>query len=273
MMSEKISLRNRFIQTILRIYKEMTWYFDSHIHLSDPQYLPDMEFILKGMECMKMKACCVSMNVENSSQTLNLAKKSNLVLPFVGIHPEHAHDKIEKIISLIEDHHDVLSGIGEIGLDPTYVKDDKDYKRQIHVFETLLSLAEKFKKPVSIHSRKSLDHVFEIMTSYDTKHALLHWFDGSKKQLQKAMDMGFFVSYGPVTIYANDKQTLLSKTEESKILVETDGPVRFSRCFEMKSGQISFIPSVVFCASKILEKTFDDTSILLEKNTKQFLGI
>jgi TatD DNase family protein len=273
MMSEKISLRNRFIQTILRIYKEMTWYFDSHIHLSDPQYLPDMEFILKGMECMKMKACCVSMNVENSSQTLNLAKKSNLVLPFVGIHPEHAHDKIEKIISLIEDHHDVLSGIGEIGLDPTYVKDDKDYKRQIHVFETLLSLAEKFKKPVSIHSRKSLDHVFEIMTSYDTKHALLHWFDGSKKQLQKAMDMGFFVSYGPVTIYANDKQTLLSKTEESKILVETDGPVRFSRCFEMKSGQISFIPSVIFCASKILGKTFEDMSLLLEKNSNTYLRI
>jgi|ETNmetMinimDraft_9_1059917.scaffolds.fasta_scaffold25549_3 TatD DNase family protein len=273
MMSEKISLRNRFIQTILRIYKEMTWYFDSHIHLSDPQYLPDMEFILKGMECMKMKACCVSMNVENSSQTLNLAKKSNLVLPFIGIHPEYAHDKIEKIISLIDDHHDVLSGIGEIGLDPTYVKDDKDYKRQIHVFETLLSLAEKFKKPVSIHSRKSLDHVFEIMTSYDTKHALLHWFDGSKKQLQKAMDMGFFVSYGPVTIYANDKQTLLSKTEESKILVETDGPVRFSRCFEMKSGQISFIPSVIFCASKILGKTFEDMSLLLEKNSNNYLRI
>ncbi len=272
-MNEKISLRNRFIQTILRIYKEMTWYFDSHIHLSDPQYSSDMKFILKGMECIKLKACCVSMNVENSLQTLNLAKQSNLVLPFIGIHPEHAHDKIEKIIPLIEEHYDHLSGIGEIGLDPTYVKDDEDSKRQIHVFETLLSLAEKFKKPVSIHSRKSLDTVFEIMTSYDTKHALLHWFDGSKKQLQKAMDMGFFVSYGPVTIYANDKQTLLSKTEESKILVETDGPVRFSRCFEMKSGQISYIPSVIFCASKILRKTFDEMSSILERNSKTFLGI
>ena len=60
-----------------------------------------------------------------------------------------------------------------------------------------------------------------------------------KNNFKKAMDMGFFVSYGPVMIYANDKQTLLSKTDESKILVETDGPVRFSRCFEMKSGQYS----------------------------------
>jgi TatD DNase family protein len=213
------------------------------------------------------------MGVENSLQTLNLSKKSNLVLPFVGIHPECASDDYEKIISLMEENSKNISGIGEIGLDPTYSNSDEDYKRQIHVFEKLLSCAEKFNKPVSIHSRKSLDDVFEIMTSYDTKHALLHWFDGSKKQLQKAMDMGFFVSYGPVMIYANDKQTLLSKTDESKILVETDGPVRFSRCFEMKSGQISFIPSVIFCASKILGKTFEETSLLLEKNSNTFLGI
>jgi TatD DNase family protein len=248
----------------------MTWYFDSHIHLSDSAYLSDMEFILKGMEHLKLKACCVSMDVENSLQTLKLAKINDLVLPFIGIHPECADDNVEKMIEMIEEHHDVLYGIGEIGLDPTY---DNTNTRQVHVFESLLSIAEKFNKPVSIHSRKSLDNVFEIMTSYNTKHALLHWFDGSKKQLQKAMDMGFFVSFGPVMIYANDKQTLLSKTVESKILVETDGPVKFSRCFESKSGQISFIPSVIFAAAKVLEKTFDETATLLEKNSKSYLGI
>lgn len=251
----------------------MTWYYDSHIHLSDPEYLPDIEFILKQMDNLKIKACCVSMDYKNSLQTLELAEKSKLVLPFIGIHPECANDKLEQMTVLIEENYQNLSGIGEIGLDPTFVNNDEDSKRQTHVFETLLSLAEKFNKPVSIHSRKSLDDVFQIMTSYNTKHALLHWFDGSKKQLQKAMDMGFFVSYGPVMVYANDKQTLLSKTDESKILVETDGPVRFSRCFEMKSGQISFIPSVIFCASKILGKTFDDMALMLENNSNSFLGI
>ncbi len=251
----------------------MTWYFDSHIHLSDPEYASDMEFILKQMEFLKIKACCVSMNYDNSIRTLELAKKSDLILPFIGVHPECANKELENISKLIEDNHDHISGIGEIGLDPTYVNKNEDAVKQNHVFETLLSFAEKFDKPVSIHSRKSLDDVFEIMTSYNTKHALLHWFDGSKKQLQKSMDMGFFVSYGPVMIYANDKQTLLSKTYESQILVETDGPVRFSRCFDMKSGQISFIPSVIFCASKILGKSFNEMASLLESNSNSFLGI
>ena len=247
-------------------------YFDSHIHLSDPQYAPEIDYILKQMKVLNMKACCVSVDNENSIATLNLAKSSNHVLPFIGIHPEYANDNLESMAQLIEENHEIIAGIGEIGLDPNYTSND-DFSRQIKVFETLLSLSEKYKKPVSIHSRKSLDKIFEIMTSYDASHALLHWFDGSKKNLDVAMDMGFYVSYGPVMIYANDKQTLLSKTDPSKILVETDGPVRFSRCFEMKSGQISFIPSVIFCAAKILGKSFDEMSSALETNSKTYLGI
>ena len=101
-MNEKISQRNRFIQTILRIDKEMTWYFDSHIHLSDSAYSSDMEFIFKEMEYLKIKACCVSMNNENYLQTLKLATKNNLVLPFIGIHPECANDELEQMTNMIQ---------------------------------------------------------------------------------------------------------------------------------------------------------------------------
>ncbi len=252
---------------------KMTWYYDSHVHLSDPSYYDDLDYILSGMEKIKLKACCVAMNNDDAKRTLTIAKSTELVLPFIGIHPEYANDDLELMVELINKNYKSINGVGEIGLDPTYAQSEFDSKRQVQVFETLLSLAEKYQKPISIHSRKSLDNILQIMTSYNTKHALLHWFDGSKKQLQKAMDMNFFVSYGPVMVYANDKQTLLSKTHESKILVETDGPVRFSRCFEMKSAQVGFIPSVIFCAAKILGKTFDDMSLLLETNSKNYLGI
>jgi len=251
----------------------MAWMFDSHIHLSDPSYQKDLNHIIKGMENMKIKACCVSMNFSNSRITLEIAKQSDLILPFIGIHPEHANDNLDDMINLIQDNIQNITGIGEIGLDPTYVQSEDDKKNQKKVFESLLSIAEKHQKPISIHSRKSLDDIFEIMKSYKTKKALLHWFDGSKKQLKKAMDMEFFVSYGPVMVYANDKQTLLSKTNEDKILVETDGPVSFGKCFEMKSAQIAFIPSVIFCASKVLDKQYDEMVSILEKNSKNYLGI
>ena len=251
----------------------MTWLFDAHIHLSDSDYSEDIEVILNQMKFLQIKSCCVSMNYQNSIETFNLSKKSNLILPFLGIHPEFASEKIEDCVKLITKNHSEIMGIGEIGLDPTYCKNDDDYLKQKYVFETFLTLAEKFQKPVSIHSRKSLDDIFDLMSSFSTKHALLHWFDGNKKQLQKAMDLGFYVSFGPVSVYADDKKSLISKTYLSQILVETDGPVRFSRCFEMKSGQITFIPSVIFNISKVLKMTYDDMVKILEKNSNAYLGI
>lgn len=247
----------------------MGWIYDSHIHLSDDEYDSDLKSLIQTMNRLQIRACCVSMNYASSLKTISISKKTNLILPFVGIHPEKANEELEPMLGLISENHKMISGVGEIGLDPTY--DTKDSQRQ--VFESLLSIAEKFHKPVSIHSRKSLDEIFEIFPSFNLKNALLHWFDGSKKQLRKAMELGFYVSYGPVLLYANDKQSLLEETDLDKFLVETDGPVRFSRCFAQKVAQVSFIPSIIFCASKILKKSYEETEMLLQTNSEHYLCI
>ena len=251
----------------------MNWLYDSHIHLSDSEYAKDIPFIINSMKKMKIKVCCVSENLITSKKTLEISKNNDLIFPFVGIHPGKAEEKIEPILELINNNPNDIAGIGEIGLDTTYVDNDSDFTRQEELFRTQLSVAEKLQKPISIHSRKALDEIYEIIPSYSLKGMLLHWFDGSKKQLKKAMDLGFFVSFGPLLIYANDKQSLLAKTEIERILVETDGPVKFSRCFELKTAQISFIPSIVFCASKILRKPYDEFTAIIEQNSKNFLGI
>ena len=252
----------------------MARYFDSHVHLSDPHYARDMGSILRGMGRLGIRACCVSTSTEDSLRTLDLAGRSDLVLPFVGIHPERAAgDSLDRMAGLIRERREDIAGIGEIGLDPAYARREADARRQADVFETLLGAAERLGKPVSIHSRGSIGEILQTLTSYGAGHVLLHWFDGSKRHLRQAMDMGLYVSYGPVAVYANDKRALMARTDESRILVETDGPVRFSRCFEGMAGQVSFIPSVVFCASKALGRSFDDTAALLERNSRAFLGI
>ena len=251
----------------------MSWLTDAHIHLSDEEYSQDMPFILTSMEKMKIRACCVSMDLQSSEKTIELGQNGRLVLPFVGMHPEKAADDLEPVVKLIEKNSKQIAGIGEIGLDKTYVSNPDEFKKQETVFRTLLSIAEKLHKPVSIHSRATLDEILAILPSYSISAILLHWFAGSKKQLKVAMELGCYASYGPAMIYAQDKQVLLSETNLDRILVETDGPVRFSRCFGLKAGQITFLPSVVFCASKILHKTYDDTSYEIEQNSKRYLGV
>jgi TatD DNase family protein len=249
----------------------MAWLYDAHIHLSDTEYEHDIPLILRCMEKLRIKACCVSMDYSSSKKTLELGKKSNFILPFIGIHPEKAQNDTESVLKLIDENYEKISGIGEIGLDTTYSNSDEELLKQIEVFRDHLSSAEKFRKPVSIHSRKTLDKILEILPSYNIPSILLHWFDGSKKQLQKAMDLECYVSFGPVMVYSKDKQVLLSKANRDRILVETDGPVRFSRCFSNRIAQISFIPSVIFCASKVLDINYDNMCRILEQNSQRFL--
>jgi len=249
----------------------MTWLYDAHIHLSDTEYEHDIPLIMNCMKRLCIKACCVSMDYSSSKKTLELGKQSDLILPFIGVHPEKAQDDTELVFKLIDENNEKISGIGEIGLDNTYTNSDEEFQKQEEVFKTQLSYAEKFGKPVSIHSRKTLDKILEILPSYKIPSVLLHWFDGSKKQLQKAMNLEYYVSFGPVMIYSQDKQVLLSKADKDKILVETDGPVRFSRCFENRTAQIDFIPSIVFCASKVLHMNYDELCDVIEQNSQRFL--
>jgi TatD DNase family protein len=251
----------------------MALVFDAHIHLSDNEYKDDIGTILHSMERLGIKACSVSMDNGSSQITLDLAKQSRTVLPFVGIHPEKAHDDLDSMIQLIHKNADSIVGIGEIGLDKKYVTDEEGFKRQKQVFTRLLEEAEGIEKPVSVHSRRTLDEILAIIPSYRIHGFLLHWFDGNKNQLRKAMDLGCFVSYGPVSVYSHDKQALISITDKNRILVETDGPVKFSNCFGMKSAQPTFIPSVIFCISKIFGISYDDCASILEMNSKNYLGI
>ena len=250
----------------------MNWLYDSHIHLSDSEYDSDIQQILYTLELLKLKACCVSIDYETSLSTLNLSKKSHNVLPFIGVHPEMAQKNPSLVFEIIEKKNNEITGIGEIGLDKTYITSDDEWNTQKKVFSNQLELAERYNKPVSIHSRKTLDQIFEVMSSFNLKSVLLHWFDGNKNQLKHAMELGFFVSYGPVLIYANDKKNLLSKTDTEQILVETDGPVKFSHCFNYKTTQIQFLHSVVYCASKILKTSYDSFLKHLEKNSQKFLN-
>ena len=81
----------------------MTWLYDTHIHLSDTEYEHDISLILNTMRKLRIKACCVSMDYSSSKKYLELRKKSDNILPFIGIHPEKAQDDTESIFKLIVD--------------------------------------------------------------------------------------------------------------------------------------------------------------------------
>ena len=117
----------------------MSWIYDAHIHLSDPEYKSDIDMILNYMDLLKIKACCVSMDIETSNETMALYEKSKNVLPFIGIHPEMAQKNPDSVYDLIEENNEIISGLGEIGLDRTYIDTDDEWNVQKEVFSKPVS--------------------------------------------------------------------------------------------------------------------------------------
>jgi TatD DNase family protein len=248
---------------------------DAHIHLTDNEYSGYMEHILNNLKALKIKACSVTVNMETLIKSLEIFNSTrDVVIPFAGIHPEFAQtEDVTRFIEIVDNNLDSIEGIGEIGLDPSYTSSkESSYEAQKDVFNIMLALAERTKKPVSIHSRGSLDQILETLRTYDISRCLLHWFAGSKSQLVKSTDMGMFVSYGPVLIYSEEKKVLLKNTPLDRILVETDGPVRYRKCFSnFPSVSSSFLISVVSCVATVLGMTYYETVSLLQRNAESYL--
>ena len=246
--------------------------FDVHIHLTDHEYSGYIHHIISGLSAMKIVALSVTVDVETTLRSFNLFNDyRNVVKQFVGIHPEaSSREDLGKFQEIFKSNLQSIDGVGEIGLDGTY---DIPLEQQRQVFSTMLELAELTGKPVSIHSRKMLDPILEMLPSYRIKRVLLHWFAGNKRQLSKSMDMGIYVSYGPVLVYSEDKKVLLKNTDRDHVLVETDGPVQYSRCFENHPAvSTSFLVSVVASAADTIGISYDEIVELLRTNSEAYLG-
>jgi TatD DNase family protein len=246
--------------------------FDVHIHLTDNRYSGYVHHIVSGLDRMKIIACSVTVDVETTIRGFDLFNTHrNVVKQFIGIHPEASgREDLDRFREIFRSNLQSIDGVGEIGLDNTY---NVPIKRQEQVFSAMLELAELTSRPVSIHSRRTLDAVLEILPSYRIKSALLHWFAGSKKQLAKSMDIGLYVSYGPALVYSEDKKVLLKNTDIDRFLVETDGPVQYSRCFENKPAiSTSCLVSVVASAAYTIGISYNETVEMLQNNSKAYLA-
>ena len=158
---------------------------DAHIHLTDGEILQYIDSIITTLKAMKIKVCSVSVNNRTSLASIDLLRDTtlhNIISQFVGVHPQCAnYEDVSAFEHLLGAHIHSVDGIGEIGLDRTYTEDEfSPYPKQLQVFETMLRLAEKYSRPISVHSRESLNEILEIISSYNIQAVLIHWFSGNK---------------------------------------------------------------------------------------------
>ncbi len=115
--------------------------------------------------------------------------------------------------------------VGEIGLDGA-PEHRASWTVQLAVFEHILkSCASAGGRVMTIHSRRAAGLVLNLLESNPGAGTpILHWFSGTKKNLQRAIDLGCWFSVGPPMLDSANGRRLFELMPKERVLTESDGP-------------------------------------------------
>lgn len=153
----------------------------------------------------------------------------------LGIHPEIVQSKINELELMISNIWSA-SYIGEVGIDGS-----SQYKASLPLqrdtFNNILTECEQAGgRILSIHSRNaSKDVLRSIESTISSSTHILHWFSGSKKELEWAIDLGCWFSINQIMLLGEKGLRLIKEMPVTRILPETDGP------FTVKNG-VPYMP-------------------------------
>lgn len=155
--------------------------------------------------------------------TAALAAKGTYLHAAAGLHPElvRTHgNELAKLLPLLEQ----TRFIGEIGLD--FVTTDlAERKRQLDIFEAILQRCSQLgNKVLTVHSRRSSAEVVATIARIKPGTAILHWFSGPKRDLEKALDAGCWFSVNPAMVRSQNGRSLISAMPRDRVITESDGP-------------------------------------------------
>ncbi len=197
---------------------------DTHCHVYS-EYYEDIDQLVKEIKANKInKIINNGCDDKSNKEVLNLIKKYDFMYGAIGIHPESADTYQKEELDYLEKHlnDDKVVAIGEIGLDYHYGKENRD--KQIELFEYQLKLAEKYNKPVIIHSRDATLDTIEILKKYHIK-GVMHSFSGSYETACIYLKMGLLLGINGVITFKNcNLKDVVSRLSIKDIVLETDSP-------------------------------------------------
>lgn len=195
-------------------------YHDTHFHLD---LMVNPIDIVRQIEKHEIYTIAVTNSPQVYFYTENITKNSKYIRPALGLHPELAserHKEIDQFISLLNK----TKYIGEVGLD-NYNKTPSDYKKQVLVFEKIVSSCAAFKdKILTVHSRRSENDLLDIIGNDFPGKVILHWYSGSMKNLERAISLGYYFSINYQMTKSKNGKKIIDRVPINRMLLESDGP-------------------------------------------------
>lgn len=253
--------------------------FDSHCHLNDPLLYSKIEdIILQSKQVGVNKFLIVGYDYSSSLTAIEIANKYKECYASIGIHPTEIDsilkEDIDLFFSLLKE--EKVVAVGEIGLDYHWQKENDLKKRQKEWFVKQINYANKYNKPIIVHSRDADEDTFKILKeNIVNKKGVLHCFSMSKEMMKEFVKMDFYIGLdGPIT-FKNAKVPVevCEAVPLERLLLETDCPYLTPTPYRGKENSPFYLPLIAKKVSEIKKISLFEVEKATYNNTIRLFGI
>jgi TatD DNase family protein len=199
---------------------------DTHCHLADPAYAPDLPAVLDRAWSSGLGGIVVvGESRVTAERALALAGSDPRLRATAGIHPHDARNWNSEAESWLREmlRDPRVAAVGETGLDFHYDHSPRD--QQLRAFEAQLALAAETGKPAVIHAREADDDVAAVLAAHPRVTAILHSFSSGMMLLRAGQVLRHYVSFSGMVTFKNWRlDQAIRETAADRLLLETDGP-------------------------------------------------
>ena len=236
-------------------------FIDTHCHIFSEYYDDISELIEKIKDAGISKVIVNGCDMKSNLEILELVNKYDIVYGALGFHPTDLDEYNDEWITWLDEHINdkKIVALGEIGLDYHYDNTDKILQKD--VFRKQLLIAQKYNKPVIVHSRDSIQDTYDILKEFNLKGSM-HCYSGSLEMAREFIKLGYYIGVGGVVTYKNASNILnvIKNISLEYILLETDSPYLTPEPYRGMKNSSCYIPIIAEKIASIKEVSLEDVS-------------
>ena len=249
-------------------------FVDSHCHLSIDDY-DDIDQVINNAKEAGVKYLIVSgYDKKSIEEVIELANKYDNIYLTLGFHPSEANitnkDDLDYLKEIAKSNKKVI-GIGEIGLDYHWEKDNKE--KQKNLFIKQIEIAKELNLPVVIHSRDAFQDTYDILKQANHR-GVIHCFSGNKENAKMYSSIGYYFGIGGVLTFKNSNLgETVKEISIDRILLETDSPYLAPTPHRGEKNEPKYIPLIAEDLAKKLNMNLEDLSVKINENISEIFDI
>ena len=153
----------------------------------------------------------------------------------LGMHPQLVSPDTIREMTLFKELVDETSYIGEIGLDFSRAfHPNRDM--QIDCLRQILAILKGKNKIISVHSCRAEKELLELLTEYEIRNVVWHWYSGPVSLMDQILKRGYYFSINEAMTLSPNGRKIIENIPNDRLLLESDAPYN-KRCSLIKAKE------------------------------------